>query len=352
MNVNTTNRVIAFTVVIFSIFSFSCKDKKTIIEVKGTPIDSTSYFLNAQAESYIRNNSFYTGEIQSDSTFVCLYVLPENKHVFFFSDTLNQMYACKYRLIQNRVDTLATVLLEENEQGYFSIDTLSFKQVPIQDVPFLYFSYKEGHQDAAIQEQTVCFRLINLRDLSDYLLTCTGKPSFKCDDCIDGELEADAKLRKNPLILNKLKELSKSSTLIYQRSEKDNDIYYYLNYESKWNQDNQTDNAWGAGYSTITTPIKSTYYTTNLFRLNRGTVNDSIENDKYILVNYFRGNIIGYDKLRKLYFPLWIESCINFCDKNIRFFSEDSLSISYTENGNIEYLISTNDILFDSKFGD
>jgi hypothetical protein len=204
----------------------------------------------------------------------------------------------------------------------------------------------------AITEEVVTFCLVNLTDLTDYKLTYVGEPTFKCENCIDGDFLDDPKLDKNPAILKKLTELSKNSNFIYQRTAKDDNIYYRMNYEKKWNTDNNSNNSFGAGHGEINFPIRSTYYRSNLFNLNRGSVNDSIVNDKYTFVSYFRGNVIGYNKMVGMYFPVFIESCAYNCNKRISFIGSDSLKIVYDEDNNLKYIVSINDILFDEMIGD
>ncbi len=143
--------------------------------------------------------------------------------------------------------------------------------------------------------------------------------------------------------------MSRTSKLIYQPTELDKDSLYYLNYETKWNKDNDVENIFGIGHAEISTPIKTTYYKTNLFQLNNGSITDSIENNDIKLISYFRSNLIGYDKHKKLYFPLIIENCAMDCAKTIEFFAKDSLRITYEYNGTYE--ISLNDIIFDSRIG-
>ncbi|MFP3787380.1 hypothetical protein, partial [Burkholderia sp. SIMBA_024] len=76
-----------------------------------------------------------------------------------------------------------------------------------------------------------------------------------------------------------------------------------------------------------------TYYTENLFQYNGNYDNDQvIENADYKIVTYFRNNIIGYDKNKKLYFPIIVESCVTGCDKEIQFVSENEIEVSYEMN--------------------
>ena len=48
----------------------------------------------------------------------------------------------------------------------------------------------------------------------------------------------------------------------------------------------------------------------------------------------FRNNVISFDKMKRKYFPIWIESCMHGCDKSISLASNDNLEIKYIEAGN------------------
>jgi len=325
-----------------------------LFSCKKSGIPSSDAITNFETDSiYVPLGGFYQSQLQEDSTFICMYSGKDRNMSFFFSDTINMIYAGKCQLNrEGMVDTLETTLLLVNEWSYLTIDSSSFKQVVIQDMPYLYFATSEGFMGQGIIERNVNFHLLNMDNLEHYRLLYAGVPSFKCEDCIDGSFVITEQLKGTPEILDALKELSKTSTLIYQRGPKDDDIYYHMNYEEKWEADNKSHNAYAAGYGDIVMPIRSTYYATNLFDLNRGSENDVIENDKYQLRSYFRGNIVGYDKSKKMHFPLYIESCVLGCNKNIEFIGKDSLKIVRSETGGEEYRISMKDIIFDTKTGD
>lgn len=341
---------IASIILAFTLF-FSCQENKD--KSLTTDNNSDKESLSDRSVIDLSKMGFYRSQLQSDSTFVCVYVNAVENNGDFYSDTLLQMYACKYKLIDNEIKKIKINLLTESECSYMSIDTTSYKQVEIENSPYIYFSYTTSYQGAAIIDHYVVFVLVNMDDLSNYSLVYEGRYKyFKCDDCIDGDFLENDLAKKHPSILAKLKELSKSSKFIYQRTSKDDNMHYHLNYETKWNSDNTANYAYGAGYSEIEAPIWSTHYKTNLFDLNMGEATKNTENDRYVLNTYFRGNIIGFDKNTKLYFPLFIESCVIGCDKEIELFDNDSLRISYTEGGDMEYRISMKDIIFDTKTGD
>ncbi len=315
----------------------------------------------------------YRTRLERDSTFICLYYGTYYDHnvknnLLLCSDTLHNINIHKYKIVNNnatsvkrkeiirigeRIDNSRNGIVDKRIEGksHISLDKTSYKQVEIENKSYMYFSYtKLIKSSTAVNEHLVYFTLVDTYDLSSYQLIYLGNPSFKCEECIDGDFLENYILKKHyPLILAKLKELSKSSKKIYQRTPKDDDIYYHLNYETKWNKDNNANNIYRQGYSDIKAPIWSTYYTTNLFKLNKGSISGNTENNRYLIKTYFRGNIIGLDKNTKMYFPLFIESCILGCNKKIELFDEDSLRIKNNDDGKIEYRISMKDIIFDTK---
>lgn len=340
MNLKTTLSLLCFFALLLS-----CKKNVTVCNDVGL------LFCSSDESISVPLGGFYQSPLQDDSTYVSLYA-GDGFASYFYSDTLNRVHAAKCKLSAYGVDTLSKTLILENEWAYLTIDSSSFEQVTVLDQPYLYFSTSEGFMGQAIIERNVNFHLINMNTLEHYRLLYAGEPSFKCEDCIEGSFVITDELRSTPDILSKLKDLSKSSKFIYQRGTKDDDIYYYLNYEEKWDRDNKSHNRYGAGYGNIVTPIRSTLYKTDLFALNKGSENSVIENKRYILRSYFRGNIIGYDKDKKLYFPLYIENCVLGCNKDIEFVDENTLKITRSESDEETYRISLKDIIFDSKTGD
>ncbi|GAB6007542.1 hypothetical protein [Dysgonomonas reticulitermitis] len=340
MNLKTTLGLLCFFALLLS-----CKKNVTVCNDVGLLFDVSDESISVPL------GGFYQSSLQGDSTYVSLYA-GDGFVSYFYSDTLNRVYAAKCKLGAYGVDTLSKTLILENEWAYLTIDSSSFEQVTVLDQPYLYFSTTEGFMGQAIIERNVNFHLLDMNTLEHYRLLYAGEPSFKCEDCIEGRFVITDQLRSTPEILDKLKEMSKTSKFIYQRGAKDDDIYYYLNYEEKWGRDNKSHNRYAAGYGDIVTPIRSTYYQADLFTLNKGSENSVIENGKYLFRSYFRGNIIGYNKDKKLYFPLYIENCVLGCDKDIEFVDENTLRITRSESDEEAYSISMKDILFDSTVGD
>lgn len=102
--------------------------------------------------------------------------------------------------------------------------------------------------------------------------------------------------------------------------------------DEKWKIDNSDiKTVWDVKKNTSEKPLSTTYYDKNIFPTDDSCISDKIENKKYKIVSLFRNNILGYDKAKKKYFPIWIESCSNGCGKGISFISDNFLKIVYNE---------------------
>jgi len=73
--------------------------------------------------------------------------------------------------------------------------------------------------------------------------------------------------------------------------------------------------------------MKITYYDQDLFKMESGQIYQKEENNRYTAIALFRNNILCYDKKRKRYFPVWVESCAHGCNKSINFLNDSILEI-------------------------
>ena len=107
------------------------------------------------------------------------------------------------------------------------------------------------------------------------------------------------------------------------------------NYEKKWQVDNSSiKTVWDVKENTFEEALRTTYYEKNIFPTEEGYFSEKIENSKYKVVSLFRSNILGYDKTKKKYFPIWVEHCSRGCNKSISFISDMVLKIVYSEADN------------------
>lgn len=282
---------------------------------------------------------------------ICLYTNPNNNEYnrspYFLSDTLNTLMIARIKEDNGKLKLENSKEVDRSEWSYLIIDSSSIEQVELNAKNYLYLSYRVAQQGKIVQEQIVNFTLIELPSLNHYTLPFVGLNTFKCDDCLEGTLlkiEPDAP----PHVTKFLKEKAAISKKIYHPSAAEKSPYHFLNYEDKWDEDNGADFSYGAGHGDPEDPIKSTYYKTNLFDLNKGSLTDSLETDQYIIRSYFRGNIIAFDKAKQLYFPVIVEGCVHFCNKEIEL-NGNKLKLTYEDNEN--YTIDLGKMIFDVKQG-
>jgi hypothetical protein len=219
-----------------------------------------------------------------------------------------------------RVEAQKSIINEEfyycNLYKDFDIITISYK-------PYLYLMYKLTPMGNAVPDGTLSFALFSLSDLQltalDYDLT--EKNFTNIND-----------LNSKPSLLNFLESKAAKSPLVYRASEKDLDLNASANYEKKWQVDNSTiKSVWEVPGKTAEGTLRTTYYDKNLFPKDPIEV---IENSQYKVVALFRNNILGFDKLKKKYFPIWIESCMHGCNKSISFLPPAKIKIVYSEANN------------------
>jgi hypothetical protein len=53
--------------------------------------------------------------------------------------------------------------------------------------------------------------------------------------------------------------------------------------------------------------------------------------ESVMVLSYFRPSLIGYEKARKLYFPIWVDSCAHGCNKEIRSVDGGVLAFVFNE---------------------
>lgn len=265
---------------------------------------------------------------------------------FFLSGDANYIIAAQY--LHNTVIKQDTLL--KNEYVYTEIDSASIRQKQEGNIHYLLLTAKETFKGQAITDNTVNFILVDINNLTHYVLMYEGIPSIRCNECIDGAFQADPLLDKNPGLKAILYEYANNSKWVYRpATQAERDARHFTNYEQKWNEDNDEDNHLANGHSGISEPIYSTYYKDDIFKLTaaHASVTDSIENERFKIISYFRGNILGFDKQKQLYFPVYIESCITGCDKKIKFISPETIEVIYDENNGKEvYTVQLNKIRF------
>lgn len=265
---------------------------------------------------------------------------------FFLIGDDNYIIATKY--LDDSVIKRDTLI--KNEFVYTRVDSASIQQKKQGNNYYLLLTAKETFKGQAITEKTVNFILLDVCSLEHYTLVYEGTSSIRCYECIDGGYHPAPLLDKNPGLKSILYEYANKSKWVYRpATQAEKDARHFINYEQKWNEDNQEDNHLANGHSGVSEPIYSTYYKEDIFKLTaaHASVTDSIENEHFKILSYFRGNILGFDKQKQLYFPVYIESCITGCDKKIKFISPQTIEILYDEySGKEVYTVELNKIRF------
>ncbi len=329
------------------------KDTATITIPTNDSIIPNLDSIAAQLEQAHHYRFLYVSPLSPDSTFTGIYISPAARtDRYFYGDTLVAVYAAHYRLAGNQATSLQSHKLDEVEWTYFEVDSASIQTLTIDRKPYFYFAAQKTYMGKAVREQQITFYLIDINATSGHLLTYTGLHDFKCDECILGSFPDKSAWSGPAALYDTLLALSSKSKLIYHPGSEDANPYAWQNYETKWSTDNKSDNTFGAGHASLATPIHTTYYQTNLFGLNQGSVTDSIDNERYTIVSYFRSNLVGYDKQKRLYFPIVIESCNYSCGKAVTFVSGDRIRISYEdEDEEATELSLKDDLIFDASIG-
>ncbi|MCL9806587.1 hypothetical protein NAT51_13710 [Flavobacterium amniphilum] len=334
--------------ILSSILFISCKNDNNKLKSEVIPQkeDLEKAVDNPESKNlsllYSEDSDNGSGSIQisaSESHENDKYFLTGNKN-FIIASILKKMDG-SMKLIQQ--DTLLS-----DEFQYVHVDAKNFVKKTINNRNNLLMSVLETPMGNGDPERYVTFFMIDLKNLKSYSLQYKGEESLRCDECIDGEFIKNKTLESNPEIKDVLYQYANTSKWIYTPKGKEKDLSHYKNYVQKWNADNNTENNLANGNSPLPDVLYSTYYKENLFEFTGDySENEAIENNNYIIVSYFRNSIIAYDKNKKLYFPVFVESCATGCNKEIKFVSENTIEIRYTEySGHKGEIIDLNAIKF------
>ncbi|WP_374172836.1 hypothetical protein [Flavobacterium tructae] len=240
------------------------------------------------------------------------------------------------QLIQN--DTLLI-----SDYNHVTIDRQLFLRKKIKNADYFLFALMESPLGNGDHSLYLSFIMLNLNTLKYYTLKYEGEPTLRSDNAVDGKFLENTELDRNTAIKNELYHFANKSKWVYNPSEEEKDLNFYKNFEQKWYEDNYSKD----GKSSYPAVVKSTYYSENLFQFNgRGNDDGAIENADFKIVPYFRHNLIGYDKNKKLYFPITVESCAHGCNKTVEFLSDHEIEVSYEMNVQQPDTIDLNKIIF------
>lgn len=263
---------------------------------------------------------------------------------FLFSADKVAFIVSKFKKNKESLKLIQTDTLLKIEYSLVNIDPQLFLRKQIQNVDYFLFAVMKSPMGNGDPGLYLSFIMLNMNTLKFYTLEYIGENTVRSRETVDGDFEENKTLDSNPEIKKELYEFANKSKWIYKPTGKEKDINYYTNFEQKWYSDNAPKN--GKSPDIIT----STYYSEDLFKLNGEYDKDQvIENESFKIVTYFRHNVIGYDKNKKLYFPVIVESCAHGCDKTIEFVSENEIEVTYEMNVQEPYTIDLNTIKFSNN---
>ena len=274
----------------------------------------------------LKQKSVFTAKTK-DGFFRLFVKSNESRGNYFYADTLNVLIAEQYRFEDGKEKLILQKEIFETDWSYLRIDSANLKIEKVNGREFLFIASNVSYMGKAIQEQEVNFLMLNINNPNEhYRLEYVGYPTDLCASCIKGTFVEN----KAPVYYRTLKRFADGSPYIYHPTAAEKNAEHYKNYREKWQKDNGVDSAFGAGFIGEMDEVFSTCYQENLFEINGGS-ESTIENGRFLLMSYFRGDLIAYDKLKKLYFPVIVESCTHFCNKEIEFVDDYTIKITYED---------------------
>ncbi|HMZ67184.1 MAG TPA: hypothetical protein PLF66_24055 [Leptospiraceae bacterium] len=261
-------------------------------------------------------------------------------------DSNNKMFYSNPEIVYYKLSKFADVWRVEKQapvykKEFFYWNSLpDFEIVTIGKKSYLFFHFLVSPMGNAVNLDELNFALFSLTDFRLTTLKYEGDPYTKNEKLfyLKGDFMNLNQLNTKPKLLKYLEKRASKSPWIYRTTKSDLEINSSTNYEKKWRIDNSSiKQVWEYKENILEQSIQITYYDKNIFPPSyQGDTPRKIENSKYKIISLFRGDILGYDKTKEKYFPIWVDSCSHGCDKDISFISEDTLKIVYSESANKE----------------
>lgn len=264
--------------------------------------------------------------------------IANSEKVVFYSnkefDEKNFILISKFKSDKNKEVLIKQDTLISTDDFSISVEQKDFEKKSINGKEFIFFSVEENPMGQFSTETILDFFIIDVAEMVYYNSKFTGSHTLRSgDERLEGSFAMNNSLRKNPELKKNMLDFVGKSKLIYKPSTEEKDIFYYKNYAKKWLDDNKIKDQMANGFTEVPNKIYSTYYKENINEF-IGEISDSdvvIENSNYKIVSFMRSSVIAYDKIKKLYFPVFIESCITGCNKEVKFIAKDKIRITHNE---------------------
>lgn len=248
--------------------------------------------------------------------------------------------------LENKWQKKLSEIYGEEYKYITPLDT--FQLVYIEKKPYIYFQLLENFAGTASAGfSTISFNLFDI--ISGQFLSLLYEGKDKDENTVEGEFTNKGEFNNALLILNFLEDKASKSKSIYKPSKKELVSDNSKNYEKKWKVDNSNIPDIYSAKGVKEGILKLTYYKKELMPFAEAL--NKIESSEFIIVSYFRNNVIGYDKKQKKYFPIWIEGCNHCCNKEISFVDDWTVKVYWDECGdNITMTINLRDKKYKIRF--
>lgn len=213
----------------------------------------------------------------------------------------------------------------------------NFEIIKVNNQPYVYYQYRISPMGNAINYESVSFNLLSLNNYENYSTTYGGLTFLPYNETEYYLKEYNSSnsenLKKKKELKSFLDEKLKLCSIVALGIERGEDIEHPDNYAEKWNSDNQNiiNNEINGE-----TALNITYYDSPLFPIDELNDKDYLENNEFIIYAEFTGNVLGYNKTTGKFLPIWIDSCMRGCHKNITFEPGDSETYLCIENSMIK----------------
>ncbi len=220
-----------------------------------------------------------------------------------------------------------------NQESFYCEFIQKPEIVFIDKTKYLFLFYSLCPMGNASNETDIFFTLLDLNNFYFNQLLFTGKPEYTNSDGIKyykGNYYNYDNFTKNETIKKYLQGKAKQSNLLLPLNSNLYDIDDNYNFEDKWQRDNPVLNEiQKINYNLSNEKINITYYDLNPMDLFSASCLQKLDNKDFLIYNYYRGSVIGFDKNSKKYFPIIAESCNHGCDKEIKLLRNNKLEIKY-----------------------
>lgn len=312
----------------------------TLLVAVSCKIDSNKELELKKQFAEVENKE--TGSIKNEKVeLVDLYqtrnIANSEKVVFYSNKEFNDknfILISKFKTDKNKEVLIKQDTLISTDEFSISVEQKDFEKKIINGKEFIFFTVEESPMGQFSMETILDFYIVDVAELVCYKSKFTGSHTLRSgEERLEGSFIMNDSLRNNSEIKKLMLDFIGKNKLIYKPSKKEEDIFYYKNYAKKWLDDNKLKDVMANGFLEIPNKIYSTYYKENIIEFT-GEISDYdvvIENSNYKIVSFMRSNVIAYDKIKKLYFPIFIESCITGCNKGVKFIAKDKIRITHNE---------------------